>query len=167
MHPETKEDKKGSLSLNPEDPTEAALSQCADRIGKLLAAPAIRSNPDLEGSLDDFLGAIYALIQAKRHDFTDRVARPIEISAVEKRASQIAAGKVRTEGKWVAGFYFNNALFRTAAVYHRILKIVIRKAEPAQADQLKKAVSCLICRGSVMAEGRNPNLVSGVPKKSA
>jgi len=31
-----------------------------------------------------------------------------------------------------------------------------RKAEAVHADQLKKAVSCLICCGSVMAERRKP-----------
>lgn len=128
METPTNEEKNRSLSLNLDDPTEAELSKFADRIGNLLTAPSVRSNPDLAGSLDDFLGAVYALIQAKRHDFTDRAARPIEIGAVEKRALQIAAGRVRTDGKWVAGFYFNDALFRTAAVYHRILKIVVGKS---------------------------------------
>jgi len=84
----------------------------------------VQGNPDLAGSLDDFLGAVYALIQAKQHAFADRVG-PIEISAVQKRAQKIAIGQVRIDGKWIAGFYFNNALFRTAAIYHRVLKIVV------------------------------------------
>jgi hypothetical protein len=37
----------------------------------------------------------------------------------------IVAGKVRLGGKWIARGYFNNALFRTAAIYHRVLKIVV------------------------------------------
>ncbi|HMD09202.1 MAG TPA: hypothetical protein VKH63_16845 [Candidatus Acidoferrum sp.] len=37
----------------------------------------------------------------------------------------IADGKVRLDGKWIARGYFNNALFRTAAIYHRVLKIVV------------------------------------------
>ena len=41
------------------------------------------------------------------------------------RAKDMAHYRVRTEGKWTAGFYFNNALFRIAAVYHRILKVVV------------------------------------------
>ncbi len=36
----------------------------------------------------------------------------------------MAASRLRTEGKWTAGFYFDNALFRAAAVYHRALKIL-------------------------------------------
>jgi hypothetical protein len=126
MAPLAKEKDSPPLTLDRSDPTYGALSGYAGRIGKLLTTPAVRANPDLAGSHDDFLGAVYALIQAKKHDFADRTG-PIEIAAVEKRAQKIAAGKVRTNGKWVAGFYFNNALFRTAAVQHRILKIITQK----------------------------------------
>src|SRR5229473_835518 len=35
-------------------------SRYAGRIGKLLTVPAVRAHPDLAGSLDDFLGAVYA-----------------------------------------------------------------------------------------------------------
>src|SRR5204862_3226687 len=31
----------------------------------------------------------------------------------------------RLDGKWMGGFHFNSALFRIAAVYHRLLKIVV------------------------------------------
>jgi hypothetical protein len=112
------------LTLDPTDQTHAVLSGYADRIARLLAAPAVQASTELAGSLDDFLGAVYALIQAKQQGFADRTG-PIQIAAVEKRAQMIAAGKVRTDGKWIAGFYFNNALFRTAAIYHRVLKIVV------------------------------------------
>jgi hypothetical protein len=112
------------LTLDLADQTYAALSGYAGRIAKLLTAPAVQANPDLAGSLDDFLGAVYALIQAKQQGFADRHG-PIEIAAVEKRAQVIATGRVRTDGKWIAGFYFNNGLFRTAAIYHRVLKIVV------------------------------------------
>lgn len=115
-----------ALSLDLSDPIYAALTGYAKRISKLLTAPAVQANADAAGSLDDFLGAIYALIQAKQHSFTNR-SGPIDITAVEKRAAQIAVGRVRTDGKWIAGFYFNNALFRTAAVYHRFLKVITGK----------------------------------------
>jgi hypothetical protein len=39
----------------------------------------------------------------------------------------MATLKLRTEGKWTAGFYFTNALFRTSGVYHRVLKILSGK----------------------------------------
>jgi hypothetical protein len=90
------EDHQPPLSLNLADPSEASLSKFAGRIGKLLTVSSIRASPDLAGSLDDFLGAVYSLIQAKHHDFTDRTTRPIEIAAVEKRlfkSQQDASGQ--------------------------------------------------------------------------
>ncbi len=41
----------------------------------------------------------------------------------------MAVLKLRTEGKWTAGFYFNNALFRTSGVYHRVLKVLTGNEE--------------------------------------
>ena len=125
MEPLATEESNPTLNFEPDDPRFKPLFGYAGRIGKLLTAPAVLANPDLAGSLDDFLGAVYALIQAKHHKFADRAGRPIEIKPVALRAGQIAKGRVRTNGQWIAGFYFNNALFRTAAVYHRILKIVV------------------------------------------
>ena len=110
-------------SLDLSDPTEARLAGCARRIGQLLAAPAVTANADVESALDDFLGAIFALIRAKQKKFRDRPARPIDIKPVADRAGRMAAGHIKTDGFWIAGFYFNNALFRTAAVYHRFLKV--------------------------------------------
>jgi hypothetical protein len=120
-----------NLSLDTNDPVYATLTQCAKRISQLLAAPTVTANSDVESSLDDFLGAVYALIIAKRKNFQDRPDRPINIKPVAQRADRMAAGNVKTDGLWIAGFYFNNALFRTAAVYHRILKVV---AAPAKGD---------------------------------
>ena len=40
----------------------------------------------------------------------------------------MSAGRVKVDGKWNAGFYFNGALFRIAGVYHRVLKIVGKRA---------------------------------------
>ncbi|HVS89310.1 MAG TPA: hypothetical protein VHF01_13955 [Candidatus Acidoferrum sp.] len=76
-------------------------------------------------TLDDFLGVLYALIFAKHNNFEER-SGPIEVPAVVKRAENVAEGTVRTSGKWLAGFYFNSALFRIAAAYHRGLKVVSR-----------------------------------------
>jgi hypothetical protein len=127
MEPAARKMSSPTLNFNPDDPRFEALFGYAGRIEKLLKAPTVPANPDLAGSLDDFLGAVYALIQAKHHDFKSRPDRPIKISPVAKMAAEIAKGTVRTNGPWIAGFYFNNALFRTAAVYHRILQIVVGK----------------------------------------
>jgi hypothetical protein len=135
MEPAAKKMSSPTLDLE-DDTTYKALFGYAGRIGKLLTVPTVLANPDLAGSLDDFLGAVYALIQAKHHKFADRTGRPIDIKPVAQRAAQIAKGRVRTGGKWIAGFYFNNALFRTAAVYHRILKIVVGKKRGSVPDHL-------------------------------
>lgn len=111
-----------SLDLN--DPTDARLASCARRIGQLLKSPAAAASAEAQSSLDDFLGAVYALIRAKQEGFRDRPGRTIAIKPVVQRAGRIAAGSLKTDGLWIAGFYFNNALFRTAAVYHRILKVI-------------------------------------------
>ncbi len=128
-----------SLDLN--DPTEARLAGCAGRISQLLAAPTVTANSDVESSLDDFLGAVYALIRAKKENFQDRAGRRIKIKPVAQRAARIATGHVKTDGFWIAGFYFNNALFRTAAVYHRILKVATgmdRSVPVLQLDALRR-----------------------------
>jgi len=134
MEPLATEKTNPTLTLDPNHPTDAALSQCAGRIGQLLAVPAVKTNSDVESSLDDFLGAVYALILAKRKKFQDRPGRPIDFKPVAQRAARIAAGNVKTDGLWIAGFYFNNALFRTAAVYHRILKVIAPPAKGRKDD---------------------------------
>jgi hypothetical protein len=93
------------------------------RISELLNNSEIIKDKDAIGLLDDLLGAVYSLIHAKYYDFEDRTDKSIEIDVLQKRASQIQNGDVRTDGKWIAGWHFNSALFRIAAVYHRLLKL--------------------------------------------
>jgi hypothetical protein len=116
------------LEFQPKVLSDAALQRLpplAGRIGQLLS-----SNPQpkrsLQACLDDLLGAVYSLMYAKQYEYDDR-PQPLaqaDISNVVVRAKDMAALKLRTEGKWTAGFYFNNALFRTSGVYHRALKIL-------------------------------------------
>lgn len=115
------------VSIDLADPTYGTLAQFAGRIAKLIGVDAVQSDPNVVGCLDDLLGAVFALIFAKQGEFADRLDKPIEIAAVLKRADQIKGGKVRVDGKWMAGFHFNSALFRAAAVYHRILKVAVGK----------------------------------------
>jgi len=67
------------MSLDINDPIEARLGCWAHRIGQFLAAPTVMANSDVESSLDDFLGAVYALIRAKKKRFHDRPGRRIKI----------------------------------------------------------------------------------------
>jgi hypothetical protein len=116
------------LEFNPKvliDPAFQRLPLLAGRIGQLLS-----SNPQprrsLQACLDDLLGVVYTLMYAKHYKFDDR-PQPLaqeNMDSVIVRAKDMATLKLRTEGKWTAGFYFNNALFRTSGVYHRALKIL-------------------------------------------
>src|SRR6266571_4708631 len=89
------------------EPAYAGLARFARRIADLLRLPGVKTNPEMLGTLDDLLGAIYALIIARERDFTNRTDRRIEIAAVERRAMQLADGRIREDGKWMAGFHFN------------------------------------------------------------
>jgi len=133
-----------SLQIDLTDRVYKALASFAGRIAKLLSEPTVQADPNLTGSLDDLLGAVYALILAKHGDFADRTNRPIEIAAIRKRAEQIEKGEVRIDGKWMAGLHFNSALFRAGAVYHRILKIAVgRPATEDHVPQLRREATKL------------------------
>lgn len=107
----------------------AVLFRAAGRIGALLSAANHKSATAREGCLDDLLGAVYSLIFAVANGYVDRPTAldKSSIDSVITRANDLASGHVRTDGKWIAGFYFNNALFRLAAIYHRELKVVAGK----------------------------------------
>jgi hypothetical protein len=123
-----------------------ALFHLSRRIAALLQSQKIQSNASMQASLDDLLGAVYSLIYARNYDYDDRQQSlgPKDIGAVKIRATDMAAGKVRTEGKWTAGFYFNNALFRISAVYHRALKIIAgRETEKVYVDKLRPTAETL------------------------
>ncbi len=107
------------------EPVYGALCGYAGKINGLLATPLVQANLKLAASLDDLLGAVYALIQANQLGFANRTNRATSICAVEALARQIATGDVEVDKRWLAGFYFNNALFRIAAVCHRVLQIVL------------------------------------------
>jgi hypothetical protein len=96
----------------------------SQRIAALVEREACASS-EWAACLDDLLGAVYSLFFAIHHDFSERpnALATDNIKSVQVRANHMANGRVRTEGKWTAGFYLNNALFRIAAVYHRALKL--------------------------------------------
>ena len=104
------------------------LIELGERMTALLSSTKAQQNDFALATLDDLLGAIYALILAFHNDRTFKYrpqGQKIDPRAVLKRARSIAqAHRIRTGGKWIAGFHFNSALFRLSAVYHRSLKIV-------------------------------------------
>lgn len=112
------------LRIDLSDQYYATLASLARRVGVLLADPTMQADANIVGSLDDLLGGIYSLILARHHLFKDRPDQIIELTAVQTRAEQVQNGDVRVDGKWIAGWHFNSALFRIAAVYHRLLKLI-------------------------------------------
>ena len=62
---------------------------------------------------------------------------------------------MRTDGKWMAGFHFNSALFRTSAAYHRILQIVTGNAGDVGALRLSAEQLYRQLKGS---DWRNDNI---------
>lgn len=116
-------DKGDWRRIDTSDPAYASLASYARKVGKLMECAVALPDADLIGCLDDLLGAIYSLILARELGFEDRTDRPADEQAVLGRAADIASGMLRSNGKWMAGFYFNGALFRVAGVFHRLLKL--------------------------------------------
>jgi|ERR1700733_4651111 len=127
------------LEVDLNDQDFRGLANAASRIAKLLEGTNARSETRIIGSLDDLLGTIYCLMFARRGHFANRLG-PIEPDKVLIRAQQVAAGRLRTDGAWMAGLHFNSSLFRTAAVAHRILQIVIGRdaSVPTLCDEAEK-----------------------------
>lgn len=130
------------LRLNLKAAEDKELADYSARILRLLQSSQAKKSHFLVATLDDFLGVLYALILARHNHFEERTG-PIEIQAVVTRAENVAEGTMRTSGKWLAGFYFNSALFRIAATYHRGLKIVLVKenSDKKKSDLLKLVVA--------------------------
>ena len=118
----------GQLTLKLNDSKDEQLASYGKRILKLFRSSQAQKSHYFVATLDDFLGAVYALVfsQCNVRPFVSR-SGPIEIATVIKRAEDIANGTLRTSGNWIAGFHFNGALFRIAASYHRGLKVVSSK----------------------------------------
>lgn len=122
------------LQIDLMDGLYKALADFGGRIASRLADSKIQADSNAIGVLDDLFGAVYSLILARHHFFDDRNDRPIEIPVVQRRALQVHNGDIRIDGKWIAGWHFNSALFRIAAVYHRLLKVMI--GEPSTKEYI-------------------------------
>lgn len=134
--------------INIADATLIELTGFAGRIVKLLGRKP--SNGDPIAELDDLIGAIYALVSAIEHDFKGKTGTS-ERDPVVKRAQQVANGNVRTEGNWMAGFHFNNALFRISALLDRLPK--------ALAGSHKKAANMYLAKTGHIWDHTNADAV--------
>lgn len=54
-----------SVTIDLKDPVDGALAGYAGRIATLLTDARVQADANLAGSLDDFLGVVYSLIQSK------------------------------------------------------------------------------------------------------
>lgn len=130
-----------SYAIDLNEPRFHSLACIANRMAALLETSVASSNTELFSTLDDFLGAAYALTFAHRGGFKERRDQTPELEPPRKRARQLEQGHVRTDGVWMAGFHFNSALYRIAAVYHRVLKLAasdsaLRKRKRPMVDDL-------------------------------
>lgn len=114
----------------PTDPSYAKLTTLAGRLQTLLNKPKRKTHPQAQATLDFFLGALYGLSLAVLHGFEHRPkGKAPDFEPLLKRTALLAKGEVRLDGKWMAGFHFNSALLRLAAVYQRTLKVVTKNTD--------------------------------------
>ena len=113
------------LKIDKSAPEFKRLCEFAVRLNALLAKPKVQADPNLPDALVDFLGALYALVLARTLGFDDRTGgKKPERDKVQTRALDVSNGRIRLDGKWMAGFHFNSALLRLSAVYHRALRVI-------------------------------------------
>src|SRR6266404_5248074 len=84
------------------------LASQSERLGHLLVKHK-DSQSGLLACLDDLLGAVYNLFFATHYGYSDRQNALTEhdMSNVAIRANDMAQCKVRIDGKWAAGVFFN------------------------------------------------------------
>jgi hypothetical protein len=102
---------------------EPNLRSLACRLRPLIEAA---QRDDVRDPLDYLLGALHALFRAQQLGFIDRRG-PLDATywtGPLTRVRYMEAGEIRTDGKWLAGFYFNAALARIAAAFERIVTVV-------------------------------------------
>lgn len=109
--------------LNKKDSTLKTLASYANRISKLLETAHSAANVELEGALDDLLGAVYALIAAREAGFKGKLGGS-EFAVALDRAKDAARRVIYDDGNWIAGFHFNSAIFRISAVFDRLPKAI-------------------------------------------
>lgn len=73
-----------------------------------------------------YLGALYGLYRATELQFRNRTGSSVSRTyrtQLTLAFRRLAAGAPAVSGDWLAGFYFNDSLFRLAAFYERGLRI--------------------------------------------
>jgi hypothetical protein len=105
---------------------EPNLRSLACRLRPLMEAA---QRDEVRDPLDYLLGALHALFRAHQLGFIDRQG-PFDATywtGPMTRVRYMETGEIRTDGKWLAGFYFNAALARIAAALDRTASLVERR----------------------------------------
>lgn len=136
------------LEIDSSVPDMKRLAKYSHDLSEIVKDLRLPKDSQAAGTFDDLLGAVYALILARHHEFVDRppsAEKVIEFDKVQVRALEIKDGKVRLDGKWMAGWHFNSALYRIASTFHRLSRVVTNTpdSEDIKVFQLKKAVQKL------------------------
>jgi hypothetical protein len=102
---------------------EAELKQLAHRTAVLA-----RELPQYRAILDVTAGAIFALFRAKRLAYKHRDGQLSDeyLHSLIVRLEKIAEGRLPQKHGWLAGFYFNSAIQRTAAAGEQLVGILKR-----------------------------------------
>ncbi len=91
-------------------------------------------NVQEQALLGILLGSLYGLARAVQLGYEDRTGRALSLQYSKELRGLLAdleKGNLPSEGQWLAGFYFNSALHRLAALYHRSLKILTGRDDNA------------------------------------
>jgi hypothetical protein len=102
---------------------EAQLKQLAHRTAVLT-----RELPQFRAILDVTAGAIFALFRAQRlaYKHRDRQLSDEYLQNLIMRLERMAEGRLPQKHGWLAGFYFNSAIQRTAAAGEQLAGILKR-----------------------------------------
>ncbi len=131
---------------------QKALTGYGSRVERLLVQQSVTTSPHMVAALDDFLGALFALLFARQGGFVDRTSHAVEVAAIVRRAGQLTKGSIKADGPWMAGFHFNSAVFRLAAAYHRVLKVVTGNPDTGErVDALCKPAETLYLKWTGVA----------------
>ena len=117
------------------------LKRLASRIGSVTP-----KDPE-QATLYNFgFGAIYALARAEELGYTSHARAPgigMQRSREVKRCATAMMGRdqLPRKGKWLAGFYFNDALIRADVSYEHVTRYFTKKRNGNIDDLIKKALS--------------------------
>jgi hypothetical protein len=122
---------------------ESELRTLAVRVLPLLSAAEKEDRP----IFDYLVGALHALLRARELNFKDRpgpFADGYWRRGPTDTARSLQDGVLRTDGRWLAGFYFNSALARTAATFERFIGVAraARRGKDRDAEERRIRQQC-------------------------